>query len=276
MSATAPPVLEMRSETTTPGALLRDVWAHRDLLPLLARQHFRGQYRAARLGIAWAAAQPLVRALVLSVIFTRVARFDTPVPYPAFVFAGTLAFQYLATGIGQGTSVIASSSDLAGKIYFPRLLLAAMPASSSLIGFLIGLAINLGLIFAFGVMPAVHLLTLPLSIGLMFLLVVTATALLSMWHVYWRDLGPLVQAVIQIGFYVTPVIYPTAEIGEYRWLLWLNPATGAVGAVRWSLFGGQEPELLWPLLITIAWTLVMGIAAVRIYARRERICVDRL
>lgn len=269
-------VLDLRSEPTPVRVLLRDLWQHRDLLPLLARQHFRGQYRAARLGIAWSAAQPLLRALVMAVVFSRVARFDTAVPYPAFVFAGTAVFQYISSVVTAGTTGIASSGDLAGRVYFPRLLLAGMPAAAQVPSTLVTLAIVLALSFAYGVPPSWHLLTLPLTFALTFLLVVAASAVLGLAHVYARDVGPMVSAVLSIGFYVTPVIYPASELGDWGWVLALNPATGAIAAVRWSLFAGQEPGLVGPLLVTVAWTLALGVLALGLYRRHDRVCVDRL
>lgn len=272
-------VLDLRSGSTPIRTLLADLRAHRDLLPLLARQHFHGQYRAARLGVAWAAAQPLLRGAILALIFTRVAPdIDTgPVPYAAFVLTGTVTFQYIAGVLTAGTTVIASSSDLAGKVYFPRLLLAAVPASSGLLGYLVGLGIVIPLTFAFGVRPSWHLLALPVPVLLVFALVVSATAVLGLWHVYWRDLGPLVTAVVSIGFYLTPVIYPASELeGPVRLALELNPATGAIAAMRWAVFGGHEPGLARPLAFTIAWTLVLTVVALLAYRRYERVCVDRL
>lgn len=271
-----PDVLDLRSESTPIRVLLGDLWRHRDLLPLLARQHFRGQYRAARLGVAWSAAQPLLRALVLSIVFSRVTRFDTSVPYPAFVFAGTATFQYISSVVTAGTTGIADSSDLAGRVYFPRLLLAGMPAAAQVPSYLVTLAVVTVLTFAFGVAPGWQLLTLPLTLSLAFVLVVAASAILGLAHVYARDVGPMVSAVISIGFYLTPVIYPASELGRWRWLLELNPATGAIGAVRWSLFAGQEPGLARPVVITVVWTVVLFVLSLVLYRRYERICVDRL
>lgn len=271
-----PDVLDLRSESTPIRVLLRDLWDHRDLLPLLARQHFHAQYRAARLGVAWSAAQPLLRALVLSLVFSRVTRFEVSVPYAAYVFAGTATFQYVSSVVTAGTTGIADSSDLAGRVYFPRLLLAGMPAAAQVPSYLVTLTIVLGLTFALGVPAGWQLLTLPLTLGLTVLLVTAASAILGLAHVYARDVGPMVGAIVSIGFYLTPVIYPATALGQWRWLVELNPATGAIAAVRWSLFAGQEPGLGRPLLITLAWTVVLLGTALVLYRRHERICVDRL
>lgn len=269
-------VLDLRSESTPVRVLLRDLWDHRDLLPLLARQHFRGQYRAARLGIAWSAAQPLLRGLVLAVIFSRVARFETTVPYPAFVFAGTATFQYISSAVTAGTTGIASSGDLAGRVYFPRLLLAGMPAAAQVPSYLVTLAVVIALSLGFGVAPGWQILTLPATVSLAFVLVASASAILGLAHVYARDVGPMVTAIVSIGFYITPVIYPATELGGWRWLLELNPATGAIAAVRWSLFAGDEPGVGRPVLITLLWTAILLALALVLYRRHERICVDRL
>lgn len=268
--------LRLRAGPTPLRELLADLIEHRDLLPLLAQQHFRGQFRAARLGVAWSAIQPLLRGAVLAVVFTQVTRFDTAVPYAAFIFAGTATFTYLSTAITQGTTGITASSDLATKVYFPRLLLPAMPAAAALPSYLITLTVVVGLTFVFGVAPSWTLVTLPLSMGLGFALVTAAASVLALAHVYFRDVSPMVTTGMGIAFYATPVIYPIeAAPGWLADFLPINPFAGAVGAVRWSLFGGAE-QLGTSVWWTLGWTVVLTVVAAVGYRHHERVCVDRM
>ncbi len=272
-----PTIIELDAQRVPLRELLRDLHRHRALLPLLAQQHFRGKFRAARLGIAWSAILPLLRGAVLAVVFTQFVPVPLrgDVPYPVFVLAGTALWGYLMTSVTEGATGIAGSSGLATRVYFPRLLLSAMPAASVLPSFVVSLAVVVILTFAFGMGPSVTMLALPFAVALGFVLVAAFAAVLALLHVYYRDVGPMVGAGMGIVFYATPIIYPTDIAGDLRWLLEMNPFTGPVAAVRWSLFGGRETvgaSVWW----TLAWTVMLTVVALLAYRRHERICVDRL
>lgn len=269
--------IELDAEQAPLRSLLRDLVEHRDLLPMLAQQHFRGKFRAARLGIAWSAIQPLLRGAVLAIVFTQFVRIPmrAGVPYPAFILGGTAAWAYLMTSVTEGTTSVAGSSSLATRVYFPRLLLPAMPAASTLPSYLINLVIVILLVLAFGVDMSVTLLMLPVAVVLGFALASSLSACLSLLHVYYRDVGPMASTGMGILFYATPIIYPADQVEDLRWILDINPFTGVVSLVRWSLFGGREAmgtSLWW----TVGWTIALTIVALLAFRRYERICVDRL
>lgn len=271
----ARPVLELRAGPVPVRELLGNLTAHLDLLPLLARQHFQGQFRAARLGLAWSAIQPLIRGAVLAVIFTQVVPIGTEVSYPAFIFAGTAVWAYLSQVVTTGTTSISASAALANKVYFPRLLLPAMPAAAALPAYLLNLVVVVLLVLGFGEPLHLHVVTLPATVLLGCVLVTVASAVLGLLHVYYRDVGPLVTALMGVAFYATPIIYPVERLGPWRWLVEVNPLTGAVAAVRWSLFGGDE-DLGNSVWWTLAWIVALSIVAVLAYRRHDALCTDRL
>lgn len=259
--------------------LLADLVRHRDLLPLLAQQHFRGRFRAARLGIAWSAIQPLIRGAVLAVVFTQFVRIPTRagVPYPAFVLAGSATWSYLVESITEGTTSITGSAALAGRVYFPRMLLPAMPAVAALPSYAAALTVVVVVSLAVGVDPSWTLLALPFAAAIGVVLVVALSEVLALLHVHFRDVAPLVGASMGILFFATPVFFPPeiAERAGLRWMLDVNPFTGAVGAVRWALFGGRE-ALGISLVSTGVWIVALTAIAAVAYRRHERTCVDRL
>lgn len=275
MSSSSPAPLVLTGEATPVRQLVRDLVRTRDLLPMLARQHFRGQFRAARLGLAWSALQPLIRGAVLAVVFTLFVPIETDEPYPAFVLAGSASWAFLSGGVQSGTTGIVSSAGLAGRVYFPRVLLAAMPAAAALPSYLITLAIVIPLGVVFGATFSWTVLLLPLAIALGFALVATMSMCLSLLYVYFRDVGQLVSTGIGVLFYATPIIYPLEQTGTLGRIVEINPFTGAVGVVRWTLFGGSE-QLGLSLVWTVVWTVALGVVGTIAFSRHDRICMDRL
>ena len=64
-------MLELVGERTPVRSLLKDFWAHRDLLSMLARQDYRSRYRSASLGLVWAVLLPLLQGVVIAIVFTH-------------------------------------------------------------------------------------------------------------------------------------------------------------------------------------------------------------
>jgi lipopolysaccharide transport system permease protein len=260
-----------------PRLALRELWAHRELLGVLAGRDVKVRYRQTLLGAAWVLAQPLIGMLIFTTLFHRVARFSGPagVPYALFVLAGLLPWGLLAAGAqGAGNSLI-TSAHLVSKVYFPRLIL---PLSAVLVG-LVDLAVA-GLLVAaamafYGVAPPAQVLLLPLAIALAAALALGVGLWLCALNVRYRDVRVLIPFAVQVWMYATPVAYPLDVLPErLRALAAWNPATGAVEAFRAALLGTpvESGDVASSLLAT-SLLLISGAYAFR---RAERSLADLL
>lgn len=269
------PVLELTGEATPVRRLLGDLWRNRDLLPMLAAKDFHARYRSASLGVLWSVLLPLLQGALLAVVFSVVVRIRTDEPYAAFVIAGMVTWSYFSASLSAGSTAIVDGGAIAGKVYFPRLVLPAVPAAANLPAFCTSVAVALGVAVVQGERPSPTWLLLPAAVALTVALVATAAGLLALAHVYSRDVRFLVQAALLMGLYATPVIYPLDRAGRLEALLLANPMTGAVQLVRWAVFG--DAHLVGPAVaVTCAWVVVLAAGCLLAYRRHERIAVDRL
>ena len=214
--STAVPVLELRGERTRLGTLVRDFVAHRDLVPMLARQDYRSRYRSASLGLVWAVVLPMLQGLVIAIIFSRLVGGGSSKTYIPYVVSGITAFSYFSSSLGAASTSIVDSAAIAGRIYFPRLVLPMVTPTANLPGLAISTLLALGIALGAGERPGWWLLLAPASAALSWLLVTMAGALLSILHVYSRDVRYLVQATTLVLFYATPVIYMLDGTGGAR------------------------------------------------------------
>lgn len=274
-TVTALPVLELSGEVTPVRRLLRDLAGHWPLLAVLARQDFTARYRSASLGLAWSVFLPLFQGAILAVIFTRVVRVHGTPSYPVFVVAGMNTWSYFSTSFQTASTSIVDTGGLAGRVYFPRLLCPAMPAASGLPSYAIANVVLIVLALAFGVGLHPQLLALPLVMLLAGVLASMLAAVVTMLHVYYRDVRYVVTALLIVWFYGTPVIYPITLVHQLRPLLVANPATGLVQAVRWCVFGHADSAGA-AIAVTGGWLVVATVVALAVYRRHERIAVDRL
>lgn len=269
-------VLDLAGERTPVRRLVGDAVRERHLLPMLARQDFRGRYRSASLGVLWSVFVPLLQGAVLAVVFTRIVRIPTDSPYPVFVIAGMVTWSYLRDSVQTAATSIVDNGGLAGKVYFPRLVLPAVAAAANSVAFVISIAVTLALLLVFGVPFGPSLLLLPVAMALAGVLAFALGANLAVLHVYARDTRYLVTAGMLVAFYAAPVIYPLELAGQFRPVLLANPATGVLQLVRWSFFGEASGGLAAPLASTLLWTAALLALALAVYARHERTAVDRL
>lgn len=256
-------------------ALVRDAWRARDLIAILARKDFYVRYRRATFGLLWAAALPLLQALVLSFVVSKFANFRTGTNYSVYVLSGTVAWAAFATIIGTGATAVVDGSGLSTKIYFPRLVLPLANVVTAAYGFVISVAVLIvtSLVTGVGLGPR----TLWLIPGTLLALILAAgfSLVLSALHVYFRDVRYLVQAALLVWLYLTPVIYPLSVIGRARGFIEANPVTGVVEMFRAATVGadgGWGIAVVW----TAAWCVTLLIAGMLLHRRYDRVFVDLL
>ncbi|MHB8340121.1 MAG: ABC transporter permease [Mycobacteriales bacterium] len=271
----ARPVLELTGERTPILILLGDALRHWRLLVLFARQDFQSRYRSASLGLLWSVLLPLVQAVVLAVVFSKVVRVVTTDNYPTFVLSGMAVWSYLQQALQNGSTAIVDRSDIASRVYFPRLLLPAMPATGGLVTLAIFAAITLGVALALGVRPGLSIFAALPAVALAYAVAVVFSAAAALAHVYFRDVRYLVTAALLVAFYATPVFYQLSRARGLAPLLEANPATGPIQLIRFALFGHAD-KLAPSLLACVGWLVVVGVGVLLAYRSRERVACDRV
>lgn len=270
------PSLDLHGERTRVGALLKEIWHRRQLLVLLTRKEFHIRYRRASFGMVWAVAIPLLQSVVLAVVFSKVVRAHLVPHYPAFVLIGMAPWTFFSSALGSGATSIVDKSDMSSRVYFPRAILALVAVGSNLYAFFITLAIVIALSPLLGaglgtslffVIPGT-VLVVTFSIGI--------CLTLSALHVYFRDVRYVVAAALLVWLYITPVIYPpSAAPHALRVLLDINPLTGIVSLFHEATVGASG-ALLVPVIISMAWTVVLLVAGTLLQARYDRVFADLL
>ena len=275
-------VLDLSGERTKVGALLADLFRHRDLLRMLAMQDFHGRYRSASLGLAWSVLLPIVQGVVIAVVFSHIIGGGSTTTYAPYVIVGITTWSYMQQSVTIASSSIVDNGGIAGRIYFPRLTLPAVPGTANLPGLLVSLLVAEVLALASGSGVHVSLLLVPVVVLLAWLLVAAVGGLATMAHVYSRDVRYIVQAGMMVLFYATPIIYRLDATGGIKSLpralrpfVIANPFSGVVELARYALIGSAD-ALVPTVLSTVGWIVVLTVAVVLVYARLERVACDRL
>src|SRR5256884_695860 len=141
---------------------LREVWAYRELLYFFVWRDVKIRYKQTAIGVLWVILQPVLNMLVFTLFFGRLAKLPSDgLPYPVFYFAALIPWTYFATSLTSTTNVVVESQNLITKVYFPRLILPISSILSSLVDFAIGFVVLAIFCFAYGILPTLTALWLP-------------------------------------------------------------------------------------------------------------------
>lgn len=276
MSTTAKAGFELRGESSKLGPMLRELWADRTLIRLLAKKSFLVQYRRASLGILWAVGLPLVQALVMAVVMGRFVRFSTGVRYPVFVLSGIVPWSFFMASITTSTVSIVEGSGLATKVYFPRAIFPIVMVWTGTRGLVPSLGILIGFAAGFKAPLGLHLLLLIPGVILMLTLAVGFALVFAALHVYFRDMKFIVAASTIPWFWGSGIFYPIGTLFKsVRHWFELNPAVGMLQLFR-SAFGGGATGGTRSVVISIIWAIGLIAIALPLYRRYDRVFVDLL
>ncbi len=250
------------------------LWEFRELLWFLMVRDVKVRYKQAALGVVWVVLQPLTMMAVFSVIFSRLANIPTDgVPAPLFLFAGLLPWVYFSSAVANASNSLIGSASLVSKVYFPRMLLPSAAVGAALVDFAISamLLAGLMLIYEQPISPQIILL-LPLTV-LLVLLVLAVGIVMSALNVKYRDVRYVIPFVLQVGMFITPVIFPLSFAPEkWRALFYLNPMTGIVSGIRAAVFGLDLPIAAMSSSVLI--TAVLLVVSVTVFRHMERTFAD--
>jgi lipopolysaccharide transport system permease protein len=218
------------------------------------------RYRRAALGMVWALAQPLVRFAIMAFVFGYLIRLDIP-DYPLFLFVGILAWTWFSIGLSSATTSVLDRPELTNRPGLPRWVLPVVAVATALVDMLIALPVLLVFLLFQGGIP-VTALALPVVILVQGLLVVGLGLLTCSANVYFRDTHHLVELVLAVGFYATPIVYTVSLAPpEFQKWLELNPMTTVVEAYRSLLIDGTLPLDGASLILTITSVAVLLVGA---------------
>ena len=226
------------------GLGVSELWRSRDLLRFLAWRDIKVRYKQTSFGAAWAVIQPFVAMLIFTLVFGRLAKIPSDdVPYAAFAYTGLVAWTYFSVTVGMAANSLVESQGLLTKVYFPRIFVPAASVVANLLDLGIALVVLGGVLAWFRIVPPLQLLALPLVILLLVVTVLGAAMLLSAINVRYRDVRYALPFLLQVWLFASPVAYPSSLVAaDWRWLTGLNPMTGVIEAIRWSVLDTPFPS----------------------------------
>lgn len=215
--------------------LVKKLYNYRELLKTNIKKEVRGRYKGSVLGVLWTFINPLLTTLVYAIVFPFLLR-DSQPNYVVFIVVAIIPWTFFTNVINQGGQCVRNEANIIKKVYFPREILPISVVLSGLINFIISCIIIMAFLLIYGIGFSKYILWLPVlsiiqsifSLGIIFIT--------SSINVYLKDIEYIINFIVSMLFYGTPVIYNIDTFQNapkfITTLINLNPLTHLINAYR--------------------------------------------
>jgi len=224
-------------------------WLNFDLLRTLVRRDLDARYKGSVLGNFWPLVNQLSQLLIYTYVFSIVLKVklslrglpENDITFGLWLFAGLLSWIAFTGGLVQAAGSVVSQPNLVKKVVFPLELLPLVPILSTFIESAFGLIALIVLVAVSSHTLQATLALLPLVWLPQLLLTAGLGYLTAGFTVFLRDIPQTLGVVLNLWFYLTPIVYPASVIPEQwrSWVFWLNPLAAIAEVYRDLILVGE-------------------------------------
>jgi lipopolysaccharide transport system permease protein len=259
---------------------LKELYQYRGLLWALTARELKARYRTSVLGFLWTFLNPTLNMLVYVLVF-GVIMSNTIERYPFYLFCGLIPWVFFSSSVLGGTTSVSDRKDLLTKVRFPAQVLPATVVASNMVNFLLSLPLLILLGAFYGEWPTWHLVFVAPVLLVQTFFTLAVTYLLSSLNVAFRDLQHIVANLVQMLFFVTPVLWDLETVPAiHRFglhltqaqardaLVYANPMAAVMNAWR-DIFYRHTVPAGQPLVVVALVSLVLLWISSGVFERRR-------
>ncbi|MDH7603103.1 MAG: ABC transporter permease, partial [Armatimonadota bacterium] len=217
---------------------------YRELIKQLVRRDLKIRYKNSVLGFFWSLLNPLIQVATITIVVKYILGLEIA-NYSAYLLAAYLPWAFFQMALLDSSQILISHRDLLRKVYFPREALPLSAVLSNLVHFVLALVVFFAYIIFYiqlilhGSGILITALWLPVLILLQTLLLIGLSCIVSCLNVFYEDTKYILAVLLNVFFYLTPVMYPAELIRS-----WLQ---------KWNI-----PELYKPIIYKAYMILPMN------------------
>lgn len=249
-SRTARQEVRLVSARKSVPARLADVWRYRELLLSLVRKELKVKYKDSILGFAWSMLNPLFTLTIYYVVFQIILGNRQPL-FAIYLLSGLLVWNFFSSALAGATGSVTGNGSIVKKVSFPREVLPLASVGAAGFNFLLQLVV---MVFALAIgrhMPSPSFLLLAVLAAVVLTLLAAALSIfLAAVNVQFRDTQHLLELVLMLWFWGTPIVYPFMQVfnqlkaHEYpTWLAEINPITPITLTFQHAFYNMQDPAI---------------------------------
>ncbi|AOW21976.1 hypothetical protein LPB138_01835 [Urechidicola croceus] len=256
---------------------LNDIYTSRFLAKQLTIRDIKAQYRQSYFGILWAFIGPLTTALVWIFLNNSgtIKLSDTGIPYPVYVFSGTLLWSIMIEAINSPMLSTNSARSIISKINFPKEALIISGIYKLLFNSSIKIALLVIFLLIYQIPISWTILLFPFTLLAIIIFGTTLGLFITPLGLLYTDVSKAISFTFRFIMYLTPVIYVVPKTGIMKTLMELNPLTPLLLTAR-DVLVGQPPQYLTYYCVILSLSFLLLLVALAIYRVSIPILTERI
>lgn len=259
-------------------SMIKQIIDNRKLLWSLAKNDFKTKYAGSYLGRIWGFIQPIITVLVYWFAFEKglkvsVANLRTgmEMPFVLWLTAGIIPWFFFSDALVAGTSALREYNYLVKKVVFNIEILPTVRVISALFTHLFFVGFGIAFLSCYKLFPDLYTLQVIYYSVALFILVIGLVYATSAIMVFFQDLGQIVNIILQVGIWLTPIMWDINKADfspVLMMIIKLNPLLYIVEGYRDALINKvwfwQKPELT---IYYWCFTIVVFLLGTRIFEK---------
>ena len=254
----------------------KELWQYQELFYFFTWRDIKIKYKQTALGFLWAILQPLLMMVIFTMFFGNALQIPSQhLPYPVYVFSGLLIWNIFSSGLTNASNSMVNNASIIKKIYFPRLII---PVSSILVSafdfFMAFLMFAVILVFYRQPVLWAAVYLWPLAVVLSMIATLGLGCWLAALNVKYRDFRYVIPFLVQVLFFITPVIYPVSMLKypALQYIIVASPMFAAVELFRYPLTNVLPSTDF--MMISLISSLIFLVVGVIYFRKTENFFAD--
>ncbi len=230
------------------------------LIYILALKELKIRYRGSVFGFLWSMLNPLLNLIIYTFLFVVIFK-NTAKAYPVYFFSGILPWNWFASSIMEATSSVTSSAGFVKNSTLPSEIVVIVKVLANGFNYLLSLPILFLFLFLFHISIGLSIFYLPIIIIIEFFIASSIAFFPATWNVFFRDTQYIIQNIVQLAFFVIPVMYFDTQLPpNLRKLVYIDPLAYLIKCYHDVFYSNIAPrfELVLALLLISIIVYVLG------------------
>lgn len=262
---------------------LTELVNYRDLIISFFRKELLASYQQTVAGIFWIILQPVLTTVLYVIVFSGIVKVSTNgIPPVLFFMVSSILWGYFSDCLNGSMYSFLHNAHIYSKVYFPRLVVPVSMILTHSVRFLIQFTLFI-LVYCFYLFfnhsIAINPARLVLAPFLLLFIIAFASGFGMMMSVFiakYKDVEFLMNFLLRLFMFITPVLYPSSIVPEkFKLLFWLNPLTPVIESFR-SIFFGHGPLPYYWLTISGLTSTALLLIGLIVFKRKEISVMDTI
>lgn len=245
--------------------LPRELYRNKRLIYKMAKNDFKTKYAGSYFGIFWAFIQPLVTILLYWFVFQVGLRTNNVNNYPfvLWLIAGLVPWFFFSDSLNSSTNALIEYNYLVKKVVFNISILPIVKIISALFVHIFFIIIMLSIFVLFQYYPSIYAIQIFYYTFCVLMLALSISYCTSSIILFFRDLGQIINIILQILMWMTPIMWSKDMISDsFSWIFKFNPMYYIIRGYRdalldkvWFMEHLSETFIFW---LTVGSLFILG------------------